>query len=94
MFSYLFWGDGGSVPKIERSTLIGENRRTLITQGILHPFAITVDASRSRIFWVDAYRDTVESADLYGLQRKVITRYSHTQFYDITIYKVWLSTNR
>lgn len=69
--------------------MAGDNRITLISRGILYPFAIAVDASRSRIFWVDAYRDTIESSDLNGLQRRVIMRNSHTLYYDLAIYKVW-----
>jgi len=50
-----------------------------------------VDAINSKIYWVDAFRDTIETANFEGLHRSVVMRNSHTYFYDIVLYKVLLN---
>ena len=68
--------------------MIGTDRKSIISQGILYPWAITVDAINSKIYWVDHERDTIETASFEGHQRRVVMRNSHTSFYDIVLYKV------
>lgn len=89
---YLFWGNAGSVPKIERSSLSGGSRTTLISQGIVYPIAITVDVDGSRIYWLDSVRDSIESSDFYGRDRKLLQRLSHKFLYDIVLYRVSMHT--
>lgn len=89
---YLFWGDAGSVPKIERSSLSGGSRTTIISQGIVYPIAITVDMDGSRIYWLDSVRDSIESSNLYGRDRKLLQRLSHKFLYDIVLYRVSMDT--
>jgi len=47
-----------------------------------------VDAINSKIYWVDHERDTIETANFEGHQRRLVMRNSHTTFYDIVLYKV------
>ena len=88
IFSYLFWSNIGSSTKIERSTLSGANRQSIIYQGLGMPLGIAVDQSEPRIYWVDYIRDTIESADFDGRNRNILRRISHSMFYDIALYKV------
>ena len=50
-FSYLFWTDSGRAPKIERSSLSGEDRVVLASTGTYQPNGITVDYGAQR--WAD-----------------------------------------
>ena len=73
-FSLLFWTDWGSSPKIERSSLAGENRQTLVSTNIRWPNDIAVDHISKRLYWIDAYYDKLESIDLEGKQRKLLVQ--------------------
>ena len=53
-FSYVFWTDWGSSPKIERAELDGSNRKVLVTKDLIWPNGLTVDKATSRILWADA----------------------------------------
>lgn len=69
-FSYLFWTDWGTVPKIERSTLSGEDREAIVTTGLKWPNDIGVDHVTHRVYWVDAYNDLIESVTQDGSDRR------------------------
>ena len=73
-FSLLFWTDWGSSPKIESSSLAGENRKTLVSTNIRWPNDIAVDHISKRLFWIDAYYDKLESADLDGKKRNLLVQ--------------------
>ena len=89
-FSFIFWSDISQHPKIERSSLTGDKRKTIVSTGLLFPLSIKVDVSGShrRIYWVDKDRETVESANLTGGDRKIIKRMLNTEFYDLALFKV------
>ena len=70
-FSFLFWTDLGSSPKIERSSLAGENRETLVSENIIWPIDIAVDYIRKRLYWIDGHYDKLESICLNGNKRKL-----------------------
>jgi hypothetical protein len=88
MFRFLFWSDTGKTPKIERSSLSGEQRTRIVKTGLLRPISMTVDYQDQRIFWVDASRDSVESSDYNGNGRKKVMGLPNTDFVSILIYKV------
>ena len=73
-FSLLFWTDCGSGPKIEKSSLAGENRETLVSTKIRLPNDIAVDHTSKRLYWIDGYYDKLESIDLEGKQRKLLVQ--------------------
>ena len=87
-FSYLFVGDGGDTPKIERCSLTGEDRKHVVSQGILYPVSIAIDVHQDMIVWVDDMRDTVEIAKFDGTERKIIRRMSGSVFSDVAVFKV------
>lgn len=84
----LFWSDVGTTTKIERSTLSGQDRRTIISTGLVYPTNIDVDQNSGRIVWVDAARDTLETANFDGTDRRNVKRLSHTEFYDVAVFRV------
>ena len=68
----MFWTDWGlQDPKIERADLTGENRQLLIPLGFnwwltFTPMSVVVDHQAGRIYWMDAYDNYIDSADLDG----------------------------
>ncbi|XP_033122110.1 low-density lipoprotein receptor-related protein 5-like [Anneissia japonica] len=70
---YLFWTELGNKypPKIERSSMSGANRTTIVT-GLSEPRSIAVDINTNRIYWTDnrAADIKIESSDLNGNNRR------------------------
>ncbi|XP_033095344.1 low-density lipoprotein receptor-related protein 1-like [Anneissia japonica] len=71
---YLFWTElGNKYPaKIERSSLSGGNRVTIVTL-VSEPTAIAVDTITNRIYWTDhnATNSKIESSDVNGEDRRM-----------------------
>ena len=55
----MYWTDLGLEAKIERAYMSGRGRQTLVNTGLYWPNGIFLDLTSSRIYWVDAYHDTV-----------------------------------
>lgn len=70
-FSYLFWTDWGSNPRIERSTLSGSDRKPIISKNLKWPNDLDIDYQSSRLYWIDASSDTIESSNFDGTNRKI-----------------------
>ena len=92
-FRLMFWTDWGSTPKIERATLAGTNRTLLIdlTSSVQNwPNAIILDYLEDRIYWIDAWIDAIDSADLDGNNRRAISSPVHPSRnmhpFDFTVY--------
>ena len=66
---YLFWSDWG-IAAIERSTLAGGDRKVLVNSNLVWPNGITIDYANKRLYWIDAYHDTISSVDYDGGQRQ------------------------
>ena len=69
---YFFWSDWGAAAAIERSSLDGSNRVTLVTSNITWPNGVTLDTTQRLVYWIDAYHDTVSSVDYDGNNRRLI----------------------
>nr|XP_006819580.1 PREDICTED: low-density lipoprotein receptor-related protein 4-like [Saccoglossus kowalevskii] len=70
---YLFWSDWGMQPHIERAYLDGSGRRTLISTDLGWPNGLTVDYDSKRLYWADAQLDKIETSDLSGRNRVLLT---------------------
>ena len=68
----MIWTDWGANPKIERSSMSGNNRLAIVTTDLFWPNGIDLDEGNKRIFWVDAGTDKVESVDYNGKDRKLL----------------------
>ncbi|XP_077993538.1 uncharacterized protein LOC144447400 [Glandiceps talaboti] len=91
----LFWSDWGSEPKIERATLSGESRQTLVNSGLIYPNGITIDYNTDRLYWINVDPDsysTIKSCDLNGNSHQTIyTESSQTAwFFDLTLYQSYI----
>ena len=89
----MFWTDWGSTPKIERASLAGLNRTVLVNLSASAqnwPNAIFVDYTEDRIYWIDAWIDAIDSTDLNGNNRRLITNPIHPSYnmfpFDFTVY--------
>jgi len=68
----MIWSAAGIHPKIEKASLRGNQRVTVVTTFLFHPNGIELDRGNKRIFWVDAAYDSVESVAYNGSNRKKI----------------------
>lgn len=66
----MIWTDVGTYPKIEKASLSGNQRVTIVTTHLYLPNGIELDKGNKRIFWVDAGYDSVETVDYNGNNRK------------------------
>lgn len=86
----MFWISRGSQPRIERATLSGHNKRTLVNlirSFLFQPNGLTIDFSGNRLYWIDAFFKRLESIDFNGNNRqyfKTLSTSSHP--YDIVLY--------
>lgn len=87
---YLFWSDWGEVAKIEVSDLIGNNRRTVVSEDMRKPRGLLVDAKDNKIYWVDRGKHTVECIQFNGMGRRVIVQDDVSNFYGIALYQNYL----
>ncbi|XP_062572883.1 low-density lipoprotein receptor-related protein 1B-like [Saccostrea cucullata] len=83
---YLFYSDMGKPQRIERSSLIGEDRTPIITSGVDRVYDITVDQKEQKLYWVDAGRHTLESSDYEGRNRRLLTRMNSVKFTSVVIF--------
>ena len=72
----LFFSDWGAVPKIERVSMDGSDRKIIVTAayGASAPTGIAIDKVDGRIYWADAMKDSIESADFNGGNRRTILK--------------------
>lgn len=68
----LFWAECGKNPKIERSSLDGRRRKTLVSALIHHPVALSLDMPRQLLFWVDQGLRRISRVNLEGHHRKTV----------------------
>lgn len=78
----------GKPQRIERSSLIGKDRKSIITSGVDRVYDITVDHKEQTLYWVDAGRHTLESADFDGRNRRLLTRMNSVKFTSVVVFGV------
>ena len=86
----MFWTDWGSSPKIERSTLIGTQRVTLVTSNLQLPNGISLDRQNKLVYWVDAGMDRLESINYDGTNRTLLYQQSAFHFFGVTFFSPYI----
>lgn len=63
----MFWTDHGRRGKVERSSMDGTGRQSLVQRGsIKSPIGITLDYQEDKVYWVDESLDVIWKMDLDG----------------------------
>ena len=75
-------------PRIERCSLLGDDRTPIVTRGIGRVYDISADLKEKTIYWVDASRHTIESSDYDGRNRRILVRMNSIKFTSITVFGV------
>lgn len=70
----MFWSDWGDYPKIERATMLGSNRRVIVSTDVFWPNGIALNVERKILFWVDAKLHTISFVDFEGRNRGKVNR--------------------
>ena len=74
-FGHIYWTDRGESPKIEKMTLSGELRHTIVAfNNLSSPNFLTIDYITCQLYWVDSYNDNIQTSDLEGLGRRTLFR--------------------
>ena len=81
----MIWTDVGTYPKIEKASLSGNQRVTIVTTYLYQPNGIELDIGNKLIFWVDAGYDSVESVDYNGNNRKKLFQLDGLQPYGVAL---------
>ena len=97
-YRWLYWSDWGFPARIERCSLDGQDRETLIGTGLVWPNALTIDLDQQILYWADANLDKIESSFVNGSNRQIITQsnvdvqhpFSITHFDEVLYWTDWL----
>ncbi|XP_062572013.1 low-density lipoprotein receptor-related protein 6-like isoform X2 [Saccostrea cucullata] len=87
---YLFWSNNEATAFIERSDLSGKNRQIIVRNLLWVPdMKCDPDPTQRTLYWADNYRNTLESSDYNGGNRKVIYRSRNINLFitNIVVYR-------
>ncbi len=84
---WLYWTDWGTQSKIERASMDGQSRSVLHDTGLVWPNGLTIDYQTQRLFWVDANLNIIESSNVDGSDRTVVTTQLIIHPFDITFHQ-------
>ena len=74
---YLFWTDWGENPRIERASLDGTGRKTIISTKIFWANGITIDIPSRKLYFADSKLDYIDYCDYDGNNRKQVLSHNH-----------------
>lgn len=84
----MFWTDWGSNPKIERASMDGSDRRTVIgSEHLKWPNTVTVDQVLHRLYWIDSGKGYIGSSNLDGTDLRKIVTSSTAQSYGLAVFE-------
>lgn len=69
----IFWTDRGAQPKVEKASLSGDQRESIVSSNLKFPNGIEIDPRNQRIYWVDGETRRIESVDYHGRNKKTIS---------------------
>ena len=69
----MYWSDWGTVGKIERASMDGDDRMELINTDLSAPFGVTLDYSEQKVYWIDAALNKIEYCNTDGTRRITLT---------------------
>ncbi|XP_078575904.1 low-density lipoprotein receptor-related protein 2-like isoform X3 [Branchiostoma floridae x Branchiostoma japonicum] len=83
----MYWTDWGSDPKIERAWMDGQQREVIVGDNITWPNGLAIDYVSRRLFWLDGKKGTLESSDLLGGDRMVITQHPASHLFGLEVFE-------
>eukprot|EP00105_Crassostrea_gigas_P037659 XP_019921807.1 PREDICTED: low-density lipoprotein receptor-related protein 4-like isoform X2 [Crassostrea gigas] len=70
---YMFWTEFGIITEIGRTNMDGTSKIYIATTQIGWPNGLTIDFTSNRLYWTDGKRNRIESSNLNGGNRRVIS---------------------
>ena len=80
LFRYMYWSEEGAC--IKRAGMDGSNHTILHNTDLVWPYGITIDYENQKLYWVDAFLDTLEYSNVDGTERTLL---QDTQFQSFSI---------
>lgn len=77
----MFFSDNGPNPRIEKASLDGEDRVTIVYIGLSRVLSLAVDTANKKLYWADVQRHTIEGSSYDGSNRRVIR---HLNLWSVT----------
>ncbi|KRX14969.1 Low-density lipoprotein receptor-related protein [Trichinella nelsoni] len=71
---YVYNSDWGVHAFISKAAMDGSNFKRIVTTGLAWPNGLAIDYYADRLYWADAFLDTIESTDLEGNFRRVVLK--------------------
>ena len=89
---WLYWTDWGVVTKIERVSMDGDNstRQALHRTNLGWPNGLTIDYATQTLYWADAQLNKIESSNVDGSNRTLLTTNLILHPFGITYLLPWL----
>ena len=70
----MYFTDWGTVGRIEKASLNGEDRTVIHNTSLVWPNALTLDIQTQTLYWADAFLDKVESSNVDGTNRVLLAQ--------------------
>uniref|UniRef100_A0A672NMH9 Pro-epidermal growth factor-like n=1 Tax=Sinocyclocheilus grahami TaxID=75366 RepID=A0A672NMH9_SINGR len=89
----VYWTDMGSRPAVERSGLNRDVREVVVSTGMVSPSGLAVDHGSQRLYWCDLSRGVIESANLDGSDRHMLSENQVGRPFDVAVFEnvLWVS---
>ncbi|KAI2656900.1 Pro-epidermal growth factor [Labeo rohita] len=89
----VYWTDVGSRPVVERSGLNRDLREVVVSTSLVSPTGLAVDHSSQRLYWCDLSRGVIESANLDGSDRHMLSENQVGRPFDVAVFEnvLWVS---
>ncbi|XP_062332968.1 pro-epidermal growth factor isoform X1 [Osmerus eperlanus] len=89
----LFWTDMGRRPAVLSAALDGRERWVVADSGLAMPCGLALDFLQERVFWGDSSTGALESANLDGSERRLLTENEVGRPFDLAVFedRVWVS---
>jgi low density lipoprotein-related protein 2 len=68
----MFWTDWGRNPRIEKASMDGKMRTSIISSKLYWPNGLTIDYPNNLLYFADAYLDFIDYCDYNGKNRKQV----------------------
>ncbi|XP_069618965.1 low-density lipoprotein receptor-related protein 6 [Ranitomeya imitator] len=90
---FMYWTEWGGKPKIDRASMDGSERITLVPN-VGRANGLTIDYAERRLYWTDLDTNLIESSSMLGQDREVIADdlphpFGLTQYQDFIYWTDW-----